>query len=161
MQVSASVCLRAQRAPGADAACVLPPGDTDLIDRVPAELWQARLGLSLLRQRGKGAHSAFAPYIELLPSVHHGVPMFFDGDTLGLLQYPPLVEQVKKRCRFLIEFSKHIDPAAAQAVFSNHTIDANALGWALVSVSSRAFRVGGGGEDRRALLPLIDMANHR
>ncbi len=48
----------------------------------------------------QGAQSAFAPYIELLPAVHHGVPMFWSGDTLSQLQYPPLVEQVKKR-RFL------------------------------------------------------------
>jgi len=149
---------------------------TDLIDRVPAELWQAKMALCLLRQRSKGAQSAFAPYIDLLPAVHHGVPMFWNGDTLQLLQYPPLVEQVKKRSRFLIDLSKDID----NAVFSNQRIDANALGWALTSVSSRAFRVGrvggghvvgaraeeggkeggGSGENRWALLPLIDMANH-
>ena len=57
-------------------------GGTDLIKHVPVELWQAKLGLSLLRQRAKGANSQFAPYIELLPSVHQGVPIFFDGSLI-------------------------------------------------------------------------------
>jgi hypothetical protein len=55
-------------------------------------------------QRGKGNTSSFAPYIHLLPTAHHGVPIFFNGEALEMLQYPPLVEQVnkkKKRCRVL------------------------------------------------------------
>jgi hypothetical protein len=45
-------------------------------------------------QRGRGNTSSFAPYIHLLPSAHHGVPIFFNGEALEMLQYPPLVEQV-------------------------------------------------------------------
>ena len=62
---------------------------------IPNELWQAQLGLALLRQRAKGSASEFSPYIELLPSVHHGVPIFFNGETLAMMQYPPLVEQAR------------------------------------------------------------------
>jgi hypothetical protein len=48
-------------------------------------------------QRSKGNTSSFAPYIHLLPTVHHGVPIFFNGEALEMLQYPPLVEQVGKK----------------------------------------------------------------
>ena len=48
-------------------------------------------------QRSKGNTSSFAPYIHLLPTVHHGVPIFFNGEALEMLQYPPLVEQVEKK----------------------------------------------------------------
>ena len=48
-------------------------------------------------QRSKGNTSSFAPYIHLLPTVHHGVPIFFNGEALEMLQYPPLVEQVVKK----------------------------------------------------------------
>jgi len=89
--------------------------------------------------------------------------MFFDGEALSMLQYPPVSEQVTKRCRFLLQFSKRIasQPTQAAAVFDGICVDANTLGWALASVSSRAFKVGdGAGKDSRAMLPLIDMANH-
>ena len=66
----------------------------DLFAKVPHDLWQAKLGLALLRQRAKGEKSAFEPYIELLPSAHSGIPMFFNGEALDRLQYPPVTEQV-------------------------------------------------------------------
>jgi len=49
-------------------------GLLELIDQVPGELWSARLGLSLLHERAKGATSVFAPYINLLPAVHQAGP---------------------------------------------------------------------------------------
>ena len=135
-------------------------GFGELAARVPGELWQARLGLSLLRERSQGRHSSFSPYIELLPAVHRGIPIFFSGDTLAMLQYAPLSEQVKKRCRWLVEFSQHTQRAGA--LFNEQLVDANALGWALASVSSRAFAVGTDAEGKKlhALLPMIDLANH-
>lgn len=66
-----------------------------LLDRVPAELWGARLGLHALRERavGEGA-GAFWPYIAALPSAFPGVPLFFPREAVEALQYPPIVQQV-------------------------------------------------------------------
>ena len=82
-------------------------------------------------------------------------------------QYPPVSEQVKKRCRWLLTFaagplaSARADAAAASeaAPFSGAVIDANALGWALAAVSSRAYRTRGPSLPA-AMLPLIDICNH-
>lgn len=66
-----------------------------LLDRVPAELWGARLGLHALRERavGEGA-GAFWPYIAALPSAFPGVPLFFPREAVEALQYPPILQQV-------------------------------------------------------------------
>lgn len=89
------------------AACFLPltPGLLELIDQVPEELWSARLGLALLHERAKGPKSLFTPYVNLLPAVHRGVPLFFAPVAVAALQYPPAVEQLKRRSRFLVHFA--------------------------------------------------------
>lgn len=73
---------------------------------------------------------------------------------------PPL--QVKRRCRWLLGFSQGVLaalPDTAADPFGSTPVDANALGWALGVVTSRAFRTRGPGQPA-AMLPLIDMANH-
>lgn len=55
--------------------------------------------------------------------------MFYVGDELAALQYPPVVEQVKKRCRWLLQFSQ--GPLAQQGgddPLHGADVDANALG---------------------------------
>ena len=54
----------------ASASTSTPPSLTRLIDQVPADLWSAKLGLALLRERALGAKSRFAPYVRLLPAAH-------------------------------------------------------------------------------------------
>jgi hypothetical protein len=134
-----------------------------VIHRVPAELWGGKLALQLLSHRiVAGPQSPFAAYLEALPIGFPGVPMFFSADELKTLQYPPVTSQITKRCRWLVEFAGQVlDPlrGTPQDPFEGVHVDANALGWALAAVTSRAFRIGG--MDRpAALLPLIDMANH-
>ena len=141
----------------------LPFGLLELIDQVPGELWSARLGLSLTHERAKGPKSMFTPYINLLPAVHSGIPLFFGPDAVRELQYPPVVEQLKRRSRFLISFANGPLAAAVSAPhggpFDGFAVDANALGWAFACASSRAFRVGGP-HLPAAMLPLVDVANH-
>ena len=140
----------------------LPPALRSLLAQVPAELWGARLGLVLLEERAKGSASRFATYIKLLPAAFRGMPTFFAPDAVRALEYPPVTEQVKKRSRFLLSFSAGPLAAAAAsqpAPFGGATVDANALGWALAAVSSRAYRTRGA-DAPPALLPLIDIANH-
>jgi histone-lysine N-methyltransferase SETD3 len=149
-----------------------------LISKVPAELWGAKLALQLLAHRiHAGADSSddknssnstskldnFAPYIAALPLGFPGIPMFFPPDAIAALEYPPVTEQVKRRCRWLLRFANEvlapIRGNPAEDPFDGVAIDANALGWALAAVTSRAFRTRGA-DQPAAMLPLIDMANH-
>jgi hypothetical protein len=102
-----------------------------LIDRVPSELWGAKLALQLLAQRALGPTSVYAPYVASLPAAISGLPMFFQGPALAALFYPPVTQQVKKRCRWLLSFAKEeLAPLAGDAggPFGGAAIDANALG---------------------------------
>ena len=105
----------------------------------------------------------FAPYVNLLPAVHQGIPLFFGPAAVAAMQYPPASEQLKRRSRFLVNFARGPLAAASGAShggpFDGRTVDANALGWAYACASSRAFRIAGP-EYPAAMLPLIDVANH-
>jgi hypothetical protein len=167
-----------------------------LIDKVPADLWGGKLALRLLQERVRGSDSTFAPYVRHLPRGVSGVPLFWGPKPVGLLEYPPVNQQVgrppaapvaavrglqkvqarnpppwnlppavrpvqiKLRCRWLHEFATQTLAALpadlAADPFGGVAVDVNALGWALACVTSRAFRL----RERRALLPLIDMADH-
>ncbi|XP_057777551.1 LOW QUALITY PROTEIN: uncharacterized protein LOC130996060 [Salvia miltiorrhiza] len=142
---------------------------TDLARYVPEELWAMKLGLRLLQERAKKG-SFWWPYISNLPETH-SVPIFFPGEDIKNLQYAPLLQQVNKRCRFLLEFDKLVKDALENVELDDHPfggqeIDASALGWAMSAVSSRAFRLYGSKrpdgtrDDAPMLLPLIDMCNH-
>ncbi|EFJ43131.1 hypothetical protein VOLCADRAFT_106928 [Volvox carteri f. nagariensis] len=150
------------------AACHLTYGAKDdprllaLIEKVPNELWGAKLALQLLSQRLRGADSLFAAYISNLPRGIPGIPMFFSKRALDLIDYPPVTQQVQKRCRWLHTFSQQVMaklPGSPEDPFGGVTVDINALGWALACVTSRAFRTRGPAHPA-AMLPLIDMANH-
>ncbi|DBA78760.1 hypothetical protein WJX77_011196 [Trebouxia sp. C0004] len=133
-----------------------------LIEQVPQALWGARLALQVLSHRVQGSQSAFDPYIRNLPVGVAGLPMFFSRDPLRALEYAPVTRQVQMRCQWLLHFAREALqplPGTDADPFSGTLIDANALGWALAVVTSRAFRVGGPSQPA-AMLPLIDMCNH-
>ena len=139
----------------------------ELIAQIPDELWSVRLGLALLHERALGGKSPFFQYISLLPAMHRGLPLFFGPEAVDALQYLPLVVQVKRRSRFLIDYSsgplKDVtagkDGKTESVPFDGYSVGADALGWAFACASSRAFRVAGEGKPA-AMLPLIDVANH-
>lgn len=128
-----------------------------------------KLGLRLLQERAKRG-SFWWPYISNLPETY-SVPIFFPGEDIKNLQYAPLLQQVNKRCRFLLEFDQLVKGALENVKlddrpFGGQEIDASALGWAMSAVSSRAFRLYGSKRpdgtcvNAPMLLPLIDMCNH-
>ncbi|KAL9229301.1 hypothetical protein vseg_004784 [Gypsophila vaccaria] len=140
-----------------------------LIRQVPEELWSMKLGLKLLQERSKSG-SFWWPYISNLPETY-SVPIFFQGEDIKNLQYAPLLYQINKRCRFLLEFGKQVKQAVENLKpidhpFSSQDVDPSSLGWAMSAVSSRAFRLhgkksdGGIHKDVPMMLPLIDMCNH-
>ncbi|KAG9134101.1 hypothetical protein Leryth_004798 [Lithospermum erythrorhizon] len=128
-----------------------------------------KLGLKLLQERAN-EHSFWWPYISNLPETY-SVPLFFPGEDIKNLQYAPLVYQVNKRCRFLLDFEKVVKTNLENLKRSGHpfggqNVDSSALGWAMSAVSSRAFRLygsrqlDGGQVSVPMMLPLIDMCNH-
>ncbi|XP_004150615.1 actin-histidine N-methyltransferase isoform X1 [Cucumis sativus] len=152
-------------------------GDSDEADsvlvnlarQVPEELWSMKLGLKLLKERAK-VGSFWWAYIGNLPEVFT-VPIFFPGDDIKNLQYAPLLYQVNKRCRFLLDFEKEVKRTLDSIKPENHpfggqTVDASSLGWAMAAVSSRAFRLYSKNLTDSTptsvpmMLPLIDMCNH-
>ncbi|KAM3225250.1 hypothetical protein ACQJBY_058163 [Aegilops geniculata] len=131
-----------------------------LADRVPEELWAMRLGLRLLQERTK-SDSFWWPYIANLPETFT-VPIFFPGEDIKNLQYAPLLHQINKRCRFLLEFEKEIKQKLGTVPSGDHPfcgqdVHSSSLGWAMSAASSRAFRLHG---EIPMLLPLVDMCNH-
>lgn len=132
-----------------------------LIDQVPNELWGAKLALQLLAQRVAGPDSMFATYVAMLPRGFDGVPMFFGKAGIDAIEYAPVSFQVKKRCKWLYDFSQVLAklPGTPADPFSGAVMDINALGWSLAAVSSRAFRTRGPSHPA-SMLPLIDMCNH-
>ncbi|KAL8241802.1 hypothetical protein R6Q59_012104 [Mikania micrantha] len=141
----------------------------NLARHVPEELWAMRLGLKLLQERAKTG-SFWWPYISNLPETYT-TPIFFSGDDIKNLQYAPLLYQVNKRCRFLLDFEKEVRREVEDVKLQNHPfggqdVDASSLGWAMSAVSSRAFRLhgkalqNGNHGNVPMMLPLIDMCNH-
>ncbi|XP_047332485.1 actin-histidine N-methyltransferase [Impatiens glandulifera] len=141
----------------------------NLSRQVPEELWAMRLGLKLLQERAKKG-SFWWPYISNLPDTYT-VPIFFSGEDIKNLQYAPLLHQVNKRCRFLLEFDKSVrqmleDVELDEHPFGGQDVDASSLGWAMSAVSSRAFRLygeklsDGNRVNLPMMLPLVDMCNH-
>nr|XP_011463173.1 PREDICTED: histone-lysine N-methyltransferase setd3 isoform X2 [Fragaria vesca subsp. vesca] len=133
------------------------------------ELWAMKLGLKLLQERAR-VGSFWWPYIGNLPEAF-SVPIFFPGEDIKNLQYAPVLYQVNKRCRFLLEFEQEVRRALDNNKPSDHpfggqAVGASALGWAMSAVSSRAFRLygkklaDGNYDDVPMMLPLIDMCNH-
>ncbi|KAL8142076.1 hypothetical protein V2J09_015108 [Rumex salicifolius] len=157
--------LRFQSDGGDGSSSVL----SNLADKVPEELWAMRLGLRLLQERAK-VGTFWWPYISNLPETY-SVPIFFQGDDIKNLQYAPILHQVNKRCRFLLEFGNEVQQALENVEPADHPfeglhVDASSLGWAMSAVSSRAFRLhgemlpDGTHKDIPMMLPLIDMCNH-
>ncbi|CAK7326802.1 unnamed protein product [Dovyalis caffra] len=141
----------------------------NLAQKVPEELWAMKLGLKLLQERAK-VSSFWWPYISNLPQTY-SVPIFFQGEDIKKLQYAPLLYQVNRRCRFLLDFEQEVKRAVENLKQNDHPfdgqdVDASSLGWAMSAVSSRAFRLygeklpDGTRIDAPMMLPLIDLCNH-
>ncbi|KAH8500581.1 hypothetical protein H0E87_015719 [Populus deltoides] len=128
-----------------------------------------KLGLKLLQERAR-VNSFWWPYISNLPQTY-SVPIFFQGEDIKNLQYAPLLYQVNRRCRFLLDFEQEVKRAVENLKQNDHPfdrqdVDASSLGWSMSAVSSRAFRLygkklpDGTCIDAPMMLPLIDMCNH-
>ena len=87
--------------------------------------------LQLLVHRALGDGSPFATYLSALPVGVPGIPIFFGAEAIAALQYPPVSEQVKRRCRWLATFARDElsrVPGSLDDPFQGQLVDANALG---------------------------------
>ncbi|KAE9613892.1 putative histone-lysine N-methyltransferase [Lupinus albus] len=126
-----------------------------LARQVPEELWAMKLGLKLLQDRAK-VGSFWWPYISNLPQTY-SVPIFFPGEDIKNLQYAPVLHQVNKRCRFLLDFEQEIKRTLVNLEPDKHPfggleVHASSLGWAMSAVSSRAFLLYGNNDQMESTL---------
>lgn len=87
--------------------------------------------VQLLSHRVRGADSKFSTYIKYLPIGVSGVPQFFPKAAVDMIEYPPVSEQVKKRGRWMYEFSRDVLgplPGTETDPFDGIQVDINALG---------------------------------
>ena len=79
-----------------------------------------------------GDASPYATYLANLPVGVPGIPIFFGAEAMAALQqYPPVSEQVKRRCRWLATYARDELarlPGTAADPFCGQRVDANALG---------------------------------
>lgn len=94
--------------------------------------------LQVVAERCLGESSKFWPYLQSLPKGISGLPIFFRPDEVAALQYPPLIQQINLRCRWLLKFSSEELSQQARH-FNNISPDANILGLLFVL---HALRIG-------------------
>ena len=98
--------------------------------------------VQLLLHRVLGESSPFASYISALPVGVPGIPAFYSAEAVAALQYPPVSEQVKRRCRWLAAFARDELsrlPGSADDPFQGQAIDANILGTLFCCLAHAAY----------------------
>lgn len=121
-----------------------------LAEVVPEPLWPARLAVALLVERAKGEASHFAPYVASLPD-RFATPIFWSPSAVASLQYAPIRAQIKRRSRWLLSLGNECLGEklvnSASDPFGGVCVDAAGFAWAWSACSSRAFRLGGRGDE--------------
>ncbi|GAB5365919.1 hypothetical protein AAMO2058_001099800 [Amorphochlora amoebiformis] len=111
----------------------------------------ASLAVHLIVERDKGEKSHWFEYIQTLPLDLADHPLAWDKDkTISTFGSTPLTSTL-----LTSQSALHHDLTLIQTALSSHPSDA--LLWALLTISSRAFRIRGGG---LGLVPWADMLNH-
>ena len=93
--------------------------------------WYVRLALRLLHEKGKGAASELAPWVEQLPA-SFDTPFFWSEAELEALAYRPLQEAVEKQRAEWAALARELRSATAGPSEAE-------LYWAMSCVRSRAF----------------------
>ena len=134
---------------------------------LPTELWQLKNGVRLMYEYSlmvspplsmKTSDSFFSPYINLLPASYPTIPIFWNAAQITAIQYQPIETQVKLRSSVIRGLSDKLKPLTQVfGSLANEVVTPERIGWAMSSVSSRAFKIR---PTEYANLPLIDMMNH-
>lgn len=128
--------------------------------------WSVRLASRLLRELGMGAQSPWSAYVGALPRRVPAASATWTWDQVRRLRDPPCESGVHAASWLADDSFERLSPRAAEvwgpAVAA---LDPEAMrerwGWALGCVHSRTLLVRSeGGLGARAMVPLIDLANH-
>lgn len=135
-----------------------------LLDTIPGQLWNARLGLALWAEKQRGGASPFEPYVSSLPAALSSclAPGYSAVDSAALSAWPPTATRTAAMRRALIELQSSLARVAGGQLGEAPSVEQ--LGWAVSIASSRAYRVrgapGADGADAARLLPVVDLANY-
>ncbi|GJQ09149.1 hypothetical protein GpartN1_g6657.t1 [Galdieria partita] len=138
-----------------------------MIDFIDPELWSqeswyVKLSLKLLKERYLGELSNWKPYVDMLPHALNTGLVYWSSNELMQLQYRPLIEEVNRNQSYRQALYKRIFeslPFRIRVWLQNE--NENVFFWALDMVQSRAFGIPDDGNKTYALLPMMDMLNHR
>lgn len=120
---------------------------------------QALLAMYLLQERAKGSDSFWSPWLQVLPSNFHTLPMYFNRETLELL----------KGCNDLLTKIQHhqkvmrdeYESITSLPVVQPLNIKYSDFCWGCHAVGTRVFSLMIHGVKTSVLSPLADMMNHR
>ncbi|EME32740.1 ribulose-1,5 bisphosphate carboxylase oxygenase large subunit N-methyltransferase, putative isoform 2 [Galdieria sulphuraria] len=126
------------------------------------ENWYVKLSLKLLKEKYLGKLSLWKPYIDILPHALNTGLVYWSSSELAQLQYRPLIEEVKinqyyREALYTRVFESLSSPVRVWLQNEKE----NVFFWALDMVQSRAFGIPDVGNKTYALLPMMDMLNHR
>ena len=99
----------------------------------------------------------YQPYYNILPEDISHLPLFWEEDTLNLLEGSDFLKDIKGRKKMLSNEYQEI--CALSDLFSNEISLEDWL-WARSIVASRNFSISVNGDNQSALVPLADMLNH-
>lgn len=122
------------------------------------ETWYVKLALKLWKERCLGDCSSWKPYMDILPSELNMGLVYWSDEDLAQLQYRPLIEEVERNKLYRKASYMRIVESIR---FKLQDEDKNMFFWALDMVQSRAFGIPEDGKKIYALLPMMDMLNHR
>lgn len=115
------------------------------------------LACYLLQEREKGAESFWYPYIQCLPAYYSNMPIFFNDETLALLQGSFTLAKITDRTESLraeYEAIKAVVPELGR-------FPAEDFVWARLVVITRIFGLMIHGTKTDGLVPFADMLNHK
>eukprot|EP00871_Galdieria_phlegrea_P003395 jgi/Galph1/4056/GphlegSOOS_G2790.1 len=129
------------------------------------EVWYIKMALRLMREVYLRDQSFWKPYIDMLPSALDTNLISFNRQELEAIQYFPLIEEVERYryyrqivCQRVIKsLSSYATKCLEQGGYDMTTL----FFWALDMVHSRAFAIPSQHIKTFALLPMMDMINHR
>lgn len=120
---------------------------------------QALLAIYLLHERNKSTHSFWSPWINVMPTDFHTLPMYFDSTTLSLLNNcTDLLNKIKSQQKVMLDEYNLIQSCHNLSKYISFTYEE--FQWACICVGTRVFSLNINGIKTSVLAPLADMCNH-
>jgi hypothetical protein len=135
-----------------------PEHTREVIEKAP---WGVRLACRLLQERKKGAESAYAAYLELIPENVETSPLHYASEEVSRICYPPMEKEIEEMRKAVKKWYDDLNAGEGKEALAGASEEE--FKCAVAVVHSRTYGVSSGdtGEGYfRALLPLADLLNH-